>query len=130
MMYTFAGITGHAALWAELGYDVRDEQGYGYGHPTNASDVGVSHSLVSRGLRPAATTGELMAAAIAAGAADDRALAWLIDERKRQSEERARQAAIAKQGDDAIHAARIHRQAARIEYKARLGKDAEPDLDR
>lgn len=104
MTYTYAGVTADSALWREIGYDVYSS--------------GESHSTRVM----AASEGEVINARVTTGHSDERALAWLIAERTRQYEERQRNTAIAKQGDDAIHAARIQRQAAEIEYKARHGK--------
>lgn len=118
MTYTFAGITADAALWREVGYSVSDSAGWAAG-ASKAGEIGTSHSLIGF----AASEGELVAARVTTGFNDDRALAWLVGERKRANEERSRNAAMAKHGDDLIHAARIQRMAAQIEYKARRGED-------
>lgn len=107
--YTYCGITAPLALWNEVGlktihwidntveFPRRDDPPYGVG---------------------GATDGELIEARIHTGTAGEEALVWLIQERRRQREESARTRAAyetaqssKKAGDDAIHAARIHRQA-------------------
>jgi hypothetical protein len=104
--YTHCGITAPVALWISAGMQF--------------SSWGEEFSL-----RPALsswgdplTEGQLIEARATTGDSGEKALVWLIAERRRRGEERERNHAAQitadaqkKSGDDAIHAARIHRQA-------------------
>ncbi len=108
MTLTYCGITAEAALWAELGMrpyaNVPFEE--------KPCREGTAHNS-------APTDGELIEARITSGSAGDEALVWLIRERRQRAEERARNYATMKAADEAVHAARIRRQAARLELKAK-----------
>lgn len=103
--YTYCGITAEAGLWHSLGMTA-------YSNTPFSENPNRQH-------HHAPSDGQLHEARIASGATDGRALVWLIQERRRSEEELQRNAALAKQGDDAIHAARINRQAAELQCKAR-----------
>jgi hypothetical protein len=107
--YTYCGITAAPALWAAVGL-------------TTTNWVGGITEFPRREDHPfggsrAATDGEIIEARVTTGDTGDAALVWLIAERRRQREETARNAAqhalanAVKAAEEAIHAARIHRQA-------------------
>ncbi len=105
--YTYCGITAPVSLWISAGMTISFQIGDRYALTPRDSFSGSP-----------LTDGELIEARITTGDAGEKALVWLIGERRRQSEERARNRASQtladaqkKAGDDAIHAARIHRQA-------------------
>lgn len=109
--YTYCGITAPLALWLAVGLET-----------INWIDGTVEFP---RRTYKAATDAELIEARIQSGDAGEVALVWLIGERRRQREEDARNTALfeqgraqSKAGDDAIHAARIHRQAEELKWKA------------
>lgn len=112
-VYTYMGITAHKGLWLQLGM-------------RPYSNVPFSESRSHEG-HHYTTDGELIEARIASGSTGEAALVWLIQERRRRREEEARTRALAKQGDDMIHAARIQRQVAEIEYETKYGKDSRED---
>lgn len=105
--YTYCGITASVSLWISAGMEVINWAG-------GTKELRVKDSPWGGNL----TDGQLIEARITTGDTGEKALVWLIAERRRQSEERNRNEAIRQQadaakksGDDAIHAARIHRQA-------------------
>jgi hypothetical protein len=116
--YTYCGITAPLALWRAVGLE-----------EINWADGTVEFPQRSQknpfvGFADA-TDGEIIEARIHTGDTGEAALVWLIGERRRQHEERARNnatyehgQALKKSGDDAIHAARIHRQAEELRCRA------------
>lgn len=102
---TYCGITAEVGLWHSLGISE-------YSGGTKFEDMPCRESF-------SPSDGDLAEARIASGSNDGRALVWLIQERRRRAEHEAQLAATRKQGDDAIHAARIQRQAAELECRAR-----------
>ena len=109
--YTYCGITAPLALWRAVGLE-----------EINWADGTVEFPQRSQAY---ATDGEIIEARIHTGDTGEAALVWLIGERRRQHEERARNnatyehgQALKKSGDDAIHAARIHRQAEELRCRA------------
>ncbi len=101
---TYLGITAEANLWYSIGL-----------REYSNTDFAVSH-MTDTG---AASDGAIIEARITSGYDDGRALVWLIQERRRQREHQAQLDTQRKAGDDAIHAARIQRQAAELACKAR-----------
>jgi len=107
-MYTYCGITAPVALWISAGMRFIS-MGERYTLDFDESDWNRKAHL---------TDGQLIEARVVTSDDGEKALVWLIAERRRQGEERARNsaterltAAEKKAGDDAIHAARIQRQA-------------------
>lgn len=107
--YTYCGITAPVALWASVGLIAQN-----WAEGTTKFPHRLDPAFGQRG----ATDGELIEARITTGDTGEKALVWLIAERRRQREETARNNAAQvsaeaqkKAGDAAIHAARIHRQA-------------------
>ncbi len=105
--YTHCGITAPVALWISAGMSISFQANDRW--TLTPADRFSGHSLMD---------GHLIEARITSGDSGEKALVWLIAERRRQSEERERNRASQvladaqkKAGDDAIHAARIHRQA-------------------
>lgn len=114
--YTHCGITAPVALWISVGMEFLN---HGESFTLRPKDCIFDRSVTL-------SDGQLIEARIHTGSDGEAALVWLIQERRRQAEESARNTAIYRQaeaqkkaGDDAIHAARIHRQAAELECKAR-----------
>lgn len=106
----YCGITATQSLWQAVGLATGTYSDGRVEFPRPYQSYGLF-------IKPA-TDGELIEARITTGETGEKALVWLIAERRRQAEERARTqasevlaAAQKKAGDDAIHAARIHRQA-------------------
>lgn len=102
--YTYCGITAPLSLWNAVGLETIHWAGGEIEFPRRR-DTG-------------ARDGDLIEARLTSGSDSEAALVWLKAERRRQSEELERNRATErmaeatrKAGDDAIHAARIHRQA-------------------
>ena len=112
-LYTRCGVTAPVALWLSAGMEFVNH--------------GDTYSLRPKdGWAAPLTDGAIIEARVAANDGGEQALVWLITERRRQWEERERIRAFQiaadaqkKAGDDAIHAARIQRQAAELECLAR-----------
>lgn len=109
-MHTIAGVTVSVSLWLSAGMEFvnwGDEfslRPYKNGHGASLSEAEME--------------GQIIEARVTTGDTGEKAVVWLIAERRRQAEERARNNAAyesaeaqKKAGDAAIHAARIHRQA-------------------
>ncbi|GAC1410685.1 MAG: hypothetical protein NVSMB64_19970 [Candidatus Velthaea sp.] len=116
--YTYCGITAPLALWQEVGLKTINRVGGIIEFPGRIDYGGGSKYR-------AATDGDLIEARIRTGDTGEAALVWLIAERRRQYEEKEKNHAIWEQaqaqkkaGDDAIHAARIHRQAEELRCRA------------
>jgi hypothetical protein len=120
--YTYCGITAPLALWEAVGLE-RINWADGTVEFPRRKDFGPMSGI------KAATDADLIEArvtcAMVSGDKDVAALVWLIAERRRQQEEAARNRALYEQaqaqkkaGDDAIHAARIHRQAEELRCRA------------
>lgn len=113
-MLECCGITAQLALWNAVGLRTKNWVG---GQVEFPARDGMTFGSRQAG----ATDAELIEARVTTGKTDEQALIWLIRERRRQAEETARNQAAyeaaqaqKKAGDDAIHAARIERQAAEL----------------
>lgn len=116
--YTYCGITAPIALWNAVGLETIHWASGIIEFPRRKDYGGLSRVH-------GATDAELIEARLRSGDSGEGALVWLIQERRRQQEEAERTHAIylqaesqRKAGDDAIHAARIHRQAEELRCKA------------
>jgi hypothetical protein len=105
--YTHCGVTARVSLWISAGMEF-----------INYGDFFKLKPFTSNWNRNDLTDGAVIEARIVTDNTGEKALVWLIAERRRQGEERARNEALhasaeaqKKAGDAAIHAARIHRQA-------------------
>ena len=104
---TRCGVTAPVALWVSAGMEF---SWHGDKWTLRDKDNWLGEPL---------TDGQIIEARATTGQTGELALAWLIAERRRRSEIRASIAAQKQAGDDAIHAARIRRQAAEMECLAR-----------
>jgi len=103
MTYTYRGITADSALWQAL--DMIEDQ-----------RVPFSERPLRGKLAP--SDADLIEARIAGQSTGDEALVWLIQERRRQWAAIGAQRTEDKRADEALHIARINRQAAEMNLEA------------